>query len=219
MDLDEFLAATDCVPSEPKPPVQEERKPSRAELLSILVASTKTLTRALMMNSKLPTPPPSLSGEDSFIELSQDSLPSSPSPLTATHTPAEDSSCSITSHQPQLDFEQPEQNLQPQVQQQEKKIPKKRKPRTYKYNPKPLQQKLYRSFVPDDLKDQEYWERRQKNNQAAKKSREERRKKELEVVSRMRNLEQENRDLREQLNKIEARNVLLEAELTEIKRK
>ena len=69
---------------------------------------------------------------------------------------------------------------------------------------------MYRSFVPDTWKDQEYWERRQKNNLAVKKSREKRRKKELEVVSKMQSLEQENEDLKKQLREIEAKNKLLE---------
>ena len=178
---------------------------------------TTTPSGAPYMSLNLPTPSSSVSGADSLITLSQDSLISSPSPLGTTQSSLENGTCSVTGPRPQR-REQPGQKMQQQVQQQqqqqqqqqEKKITGTRKPRTYKYNPKPLRKTMYRSFVPDTWKDQEYWERRQKNNLAVKKSREKRRKKELEVVSKMQSLEQENEDLKKQLREIEAKNKLLE---------
>lgn len=88
-----------------------------------------------------------------------------------------------------------------------------RKPRTYKYNPKPVQQKSSRSFVPDDMKDNEYWEKRKRNNMAAKKSREDRRKKELEVVNKMAALKNENSQLRARVKELEKKNMALERKL------
>ena len=94
---------------------------------------------------------------------------------------------------------------------------KKRKPRTYKYNPKPLQHKVCRSFVPDDLKDTEYWARRKRNNEAAKKSREERRKKELEILNSYEMMKQEYSEIKIENIRLKARNAGLEKQVTELK--
>jgi len=50
--------------------------------------------------------------------------------------------------------------------------------------------------LPEDLKDEAYWERRRKNNEAAKRSRDARRAKEMEIALRAALLEQENLKLR-----------------------
>lgn len=55
------------------------------------------------------------------------------------------------------------------------------------------------SSLPDDQKDDAYWERRRKNNDAAKRSRDARRAKEEEIAVRATLLEQENLKLREEL--------------------
>lgn len=94
---------------------------------------------------------------------------------------------------------------------------KKRKPRTYKYNPKPLQHKVCRSFVPDDLKDMEYWARRKRNNEAAKKSREERRKKELEILKSYEMMKQEYSQIKIENIRLKARNSMLEKQIAELK--
>lgn len=94
---------------------------------------------------------------------------------------------------------------------------KKRKPRTYKYNPKPLQHKICRSFVPDDLKDTEYWARRKRNNEAAKKSREERRKKELEILKSYEMMKQEYSQIKIENIRLKARNSMLEKQISELK--
>ena len=54
----------------------------------------------------------------------------------------------------------------------------------------------------DDVKDEKYWERRRKNNQAAKRSRDLKRQKELCVAERAASLEDENRQLREEVQKL-----------------
>ena len=94
---------------------------------------------------------------------------------------------------------------------------KKRRPRTYKYNPKPLQHKVCRSFVPDDLKDTEYWARRKRNNEAAKKSREERRKKELEILNSYEMMKQEYSEIKIENIRLKARNGILEKQVAELK--
>lgn len=93
---------------------------------------------------------------------------------------------------------------------------KRRKARTYKYNPKPVQQKTSRSFVPDMMKDEDYWERRKKNNLAAKKSREDRRRKELEVLQKMSKLQNNNDELTAKVEMLEAKNALLQHQLKKL---
>ncbi|XP_057309917.1 transcription factor VBP-like [Hydractinia symbiolongicarpus] len=105
---------------------------------------------------------------------------------------------------------------------QDKVVPrpvKKRKPRTYKYNPKPLQHKESRAFVPEDLKDIDYWERRKRNNEAAKKSREERRKKELEILNNYDAMKEEYSQIKIENVRLRARNAVLEQQIDELKSK
>ncbi|KAH8041616.1 hypothetical protein HPB51_017061 [Rhipicephalus microplus] len=58
--------------------------------------------------------------------------------------------------------------------------------------PQPIVKKSRKQFVPNELKDDKYWARRQKNNIAAKRSREVRRVKENQIVLRASYLEKEN---------------------------
>ena len=58
--------------------------------------------------------------------------------------------------------------------------------------------------LPEELKDDAYWERRRKNNEAAKRSRDARRAKEYEVMMRARSLEQENLALRVEVARLQA---------------
>lgn len=105
---------------------------------------------------------------------------------------------------------------------QDKVVPrpvKRRKPRTYKYNPKPLQHKESRAFVPEDLKDIDYWERRKRNNEAAKKSREERRKKELEILNNYDAMKEEYSQIKIENIRLRARNAVLEQQVDELKSK
>lgn len=99
----------------------------------------------------------------------------------------------------------------------EPRVIKRRKPRTYKYNPKPLQHKISRSFVPDDLKDVDYWAHRKRNNEAAKKSREERRKKELEILNSYEIMKQEYSQIKIENIRLKARNSVLEKQISDLK--
>lgn len=124
---------------------------------------------------------------------------------------------------PQIESEEDEdeesglEDDEPQAKRSATRVIKKRKPRTYKYNPKPLQHKVCRSFVPDDLKDGEYWARRKRNNEAAKKSREERRKKELEILNSYELMKQEYSQIKIENIRLKARNSVLEKQVTELK--
>ena len=59
-----------------------------------------------------------------------------------------------------------------------------------------------RRTVDESAKDDKYWERRRKNNQAAKRSRDLKRQKEMTVKERAACLEDENRQLREEVQKL-----------------
>ena len=96
---------------------------------------------------------------------------------------------------------------------------RRRKQRTYKYNPKPVQHKSDRKFVPDAQKDPDYWEKRRRNNLAAKKSREDRRRKELEVLNKLSALERHNEELTAQVKALQKKNEMLEKSLQEAMKK
>lgn len=59
-----------------------------------------------------------------------------------------------------------------------------------------------RQSVDEEAKDEKYWERRRKNNQAAKKSRDLKRQKEMDVAQKAAVLEEENRQLRDEVKKL-----------------
>lgn len=70
----------------------------------------------------------------------------------------------------------------------------------------------FQSFVPTDLKDDRYWEKREKNNVAARRSREARRLKENQIALRTAYLEKENNQLKAELNQAKAENMELVSE-------
>lgn len=63
--------------------------------------------------------------------------------------------------------------------------------------------------LPEEQKDEAYWERRRKNNEAAKRSRDARREKEEKIAMRAAFLEQENFQLRVELATVKAENTKL----------
>nr|XP_046233781.1 TEF transcription factor, PAR bZIP family member a isoform X2 [Scatophagus argus] len=74
-------------------------------------------------------------------------------------------------------------------------------PRKHKFSedelkPQPMIKKAKKVFVPEEQKDDKYWERRKKNNVAAKRSRDARRLKENQITVRAAFLERENAALR-----------------------
>ncbi|CAI5659541.1 TEF transcription factor, PAR bZIP family member a isoform X1 [Oreochromis niloticus] len=74
-------------------------------------------------------------------------------------------------------------------------------PRKHKFSeddlkPQPMIKKAKKVFVPDEQKDDKYWQRRKKNNLAAKRSRDARRLKENQITVRAAFLERENTALR-----------------------
>ncbi|XP_023251318.1 thyrotroph embryonic factor-like isoform X1 [Seriola lalandi dorsalis] len=77
-------------------------------------------------------------------------------------------------------------------------------PRKHKFTedelkPQPMIKKAKKVFVPDEQKDDKYWQRRKKNNVAAKRSRDARRLKENQITVRAAFLERENAVLRSEV--------------------
>ncbi|XP_017287351.1 TEF transcription factor, PAR bZIP family member a [Kryptolebias marmoratus] len=77
-------------------------------------------------------------------------------------------------------------------------------PRKHKFSedelkPQPMIKKAKKVFVPEDQKDEKYWQRRKKNNVAAKRSRDARRLKENQITVRAAFLERENLALRSEV--------------------
>ncbi|XP_063078133.1 TEF transcription factor, PAR bZIP family member a isoform X1 [Engraulis encrasicolus] len=84
-------------------------------------------------------------------------------------------------------------------------------PRKHKFSdedlkPQPMIKKAKKVFVPDEQKDDKYWERRKKNNVAAKRSRDARRLKENQITVRAAFLERENTALRQEVAELRKEN-------------
>ncbi|KAL5011396.1 hypothetical protein ScPMuIL_009947 [Solemya velum] len=80
--------------------------------------------------------------------------------------------------------------------------------------PQPLIKKSKKVYVPDNMKDDRYWSRREKNNYAAKRSRDARRVKENQIAMRAGYLEKENLSLKEELAKMKRENSCLRKSLS-----
>ncbi|XP_060070859.1 thyrotroph embryonic factor-like [Ylistrum balloti] len=92
--------------------------------------------------------------------------------------------------------------------------PKKRRFTTEELKPQPIIKKSRKIFVPDDCKDDKYWNRRKKNNVAAKRSRDARRIKENQIAMRASFLEKENETLKKELEKMKKDNIKLRTSLS-----
>ena len=79
--------------------------------------------------------------------------------------------------------------------------------------PSPIIRKRKKQMVPEEGKDDRYWERRRKNNMAAKRSRDARRAKENQIAIRAAFLERENKALAQELSKARTENHLLRERL------
>merc|ERR1712109_351495 len=90
--------------------------------------------------------------------------------------------------------------------------PRERKFAPDELRPQPIIRKRKKSFVPQDSKDDKYWEKREKNNVAARRSREARRLKENQIALRTAYLEKENNGLKAELEATKAENMELMAE-------
>nr|XP_023849101.1 thyrotroph embryonic factor-like isoform X1 [Salvelinus alpinus] len=80
-------------------------------------------------------------------------------------------------------------------------------PRKHKFSeeelkPQPMIKKAKKVYVPEDSKDEKYWQRRKKNNVAAKRSRDARRLKENQITVRAAFLERENTALRQEVGEL-----------------
>jgi len=85
--------------------------------------------------------------------------------------------------------------------------------------PQPIIRKRKKNYVPDEAKDDKYWENRIKNNVAARRSREARRLKENQIALRAAYLEKENRLLKQELEDVEFLNSKLATERDILKMK
>merc|ERR1711973_456102 len=90
--------------------------------------------------------------------------------------------------------------------------PRERKFAPDELRPQPIIRKRKKSFVPQDSKDDKYWEKRGKNNIAARRSREARRLKENQIALRTAFLEKQNNGLKAALQAINSKNEKLELE-------
>jgi len=85
--------------------------------------------------------------------------------------------------------------------------------------PQPIIKKRKKNAVPDEMKDEKYWEKRLKNKEATRRSREARRLKENQIVLRAAYLEKENKVLKQELETSNFEKSKLETEIDILKRK
>jgi len=85
--------------------------------------------------------------------------------------------------------------------------------------PQPIIKKRKKNAVPDEMKDERYWEKRQKNKEATRRSREAKRLKENQIVLRAAYLEKENKVLKQELETTNFEKSKLETEIDILKRK
>merc|ERR1711978_252470 len=85
--------------------------------------------------------------------------------------------------------------------------------------PQPIIKKRKKNSVPEEMKDERYWEKREKNKEATRRSREAKRLKENQIVLRAAYLEKENKVLKEELDNSNFEKSKLETEIDILKRK
>jgi len=85
--------------------------------------------------------------------------------------------------------------------------------------PQPIIKKRKKSSVPEDLKDEKYWEKRNKNKEATRRSREAKRLKENQIVLRAAYLERENKVLKQELDSTNFEKSKLKTEIDILKSK
>jgi len=85
--------------------------------------------------------------------------------------------------------------------------------------PQPIIKKRKKNAVPEEMKDDKYWEKRLKNKEATRRSREARRLKENQIVLRAAYLEKENKVLKQELESTNFEKSKLETEIDILKRK
>jgi len=85
--------------------------------------------------------------------------------------------------------------------------------------PQPIIKKRKKNAVPEAMKDERYWEKREKNKEATRRSREAKRLKENQIVLRAAYLEKENKVLKQELDTSNFNKSKLETEIDILKRK
>jgi len=85
--------------------------------------------------------------------------------------------------------------------------------------PQPIIKKRKKNAVPEEMKDEKYWEKREKNKEATRRSREAKRLKENQIVLRAAYLEKENKVLKQELDSSNFDRSKLETEIDILKRK
>ena len=85
--------------------------------------------------------------------------------------------------------------------------------------PQPIIRKRRKMAVPEEMKDDRYWEKRSKNKEATRRSREARRLKENQIALSAAFLEKENRVMRKELEDSNFQKTKLETEIDILKKK
>ncbi|XP_054754830.1 thyrotroph embryonic factor-like [Lytechinus pictus] len=204
MDLDEFLSENGIAVTEGKNNSNEkapENDDSQSEYLlpvsEISTTEEKSLSLRAALNIPSPTPSPPPSSPDSIspeMVIPPDMSPvREPSPVHV-NVPFNltETDVALATAPGQDTFDPKDCNFTEE-----------------ELKPQPMIKKSRKIYVPDEQKDDKYWERRRKNNIAAKRSRDARRIKENQIVIRAAYLEKENGALKDDVLELKKENSTL----------
>jgi len=192
MDLDEFLCENGM----------EEQEVDGAK---VKVTAANSLSPRAFLRSPPTSPSHFLVAEPSHVKP------------TSSHYIASASPKSTPPGSPiRIEFQVSEQDLAlSSIPGQEEFDPRRKQFSEEELKPQPVIKKSRKVFVPEEMKDDKYWARRNKNNFAAKRSRDARRVKENQIAMRAAFLEKENGCLKDELTKLRKENTRLKAKVTQ----
>jgi hypothetical protein len=81
------------------------------------------------------------------------------------------------------------------------------------YDPRPISKRSRKRSIPEEMKDDAYWKKRCQNTERARKSREARRVKEIEVLQKVKTLEEDKLELQQQVDSLKEQVKLLNERL------
>ncbi|ELT93628.1 hypothetical protein CAPTEDRAFT_151518 [Capitella teleta] len=190
MDLDEFLDENYFPDKNPATPSSGAQTPNLPPLETIVQSpQTPVSGKTMMLPPKTPISP--------CPTVSSSSSPSSPKVEIEVECPLTQTDIALSTIPGEETYD-----------------PRKRTFSEDELRPQPMIKKSKKVFVPDNDKDDKYWQRREKNNVAAKRSRDARRIKENQIALRAAFLERENSTLKSELKKALQDNKQLSQRLT-----
>lgn len=211
MDLDEFLSENG-IPVDLEEASNDSKNSSNG---SVKIPSPGNSPVAVRTESPVSVHP--VASPQTFVPSPDITAPASPVSEKSPSSPVQVVRSGSAS--PEADFDVSDQDLALSSAPGQEFDPKKRRFTVEELRPQPMIKKSRKIFVPDDCKDEKYWQRRKKNNVAAKRSRDARRIKENQIALRAAFLEKQTENLKDELEKMKKENQKLKALLAQYEKK